>query len=152
MMCRVAGLLIASGLLTVGLFAQQPTASAVYTEQQAAAGRKAYQASCASCHTPDLGGRQEFPQLAGDDFMSSWRTRTTKDLYEFIHMTMPPEGPQLSSEQTLDIVAFMLEQNGAAAGTTALTPTTEVAIGKVATGKRPALVVSSGHADPAPRP
>ena len=36
---------------------QQPPAS-VYTAEQATAGRAAYQASCASCHMPDLAGAQ----------------------------------------------------------------------------------------------
>ena len=51
-----------------------------YTAAQAAAGRAAYQASCASCHLPDLAGRNEAPQLAGNNFMNTWRARTTRDL------------------------------------------------------------------------
>ena len=47
-------------------------------------GRAAYDGNCAGCHVADLGGRNEAPQLAGADFMNSWRTRTTKDLFEFI--------------------------------------------------------------------
>ena len=75
--------------------AQQPTA-AVYTAAQAAAGRTVYQASCASCHLPDLAGRNEAPQLAGNNFMNTWRARTTRDLFEFIQSTMPPTGETLS--------------------------------------------------------
>ena len=55
-----------------------------------------YQASCASCHLPDLAGRNEAPQLAGNNFMNTWRTRTTRDLFEFIQSTMPPTGENLS--------------------------------------------------------
>lgn len=117
--------------------AAQPSTTAVFTTAQADAGRATYKSTCASCHTTDLGGTAEFPQLAGEDFMSGWRTRTVKELYEFIHATMPPEGPMLSTEQTLGLVAFILQQNGGTPGTTAMTDTTDAPIGKVATGKRP---------------
>lgn len=128
---------MAAGLFVVPLVARQPATTSVFTKAQADAGRVTYKNSCASCHTPDLGGSAEFPQLAGDDFMSAWKTRTSKDLYDFIHATMPPEGPMLTSDQALGIVAFILQQNGATEGTTALTATTAAPIGTVATGKRP---------------
>lgn len=121
----------------VPMMAQEPSTTSVFTKAQADAGRATYKNGCASCHTPDLGGTAEYPQLAGDDFMSAWRTRTSKDLYEFIHATMPPEGPMLTSEQALGLVALILQENGATPGTTALTGTTAVPIGSVATGKRP---------------
>ena len=91
--CR---LLIACAIaLTTAVGAQQPIAS-VFTPEQAAAGRAAYQASCASCHLPDLAGRNEAPQLAGNNFMNTWRTRTTKDLFDYVQ-TMPPDAPSLDA-------------------------------------------------------
>jgi mono/diheme cytochrome c family protein len=118
---------------------QPEAAKAVFTKAQVEAGRPAYQAYCASCHTPDLGGRNEFPALAGDDFFASWRGRTTQELYDFISATMPPEGPSLTPEQYLGITALILQENGASAGAEALTPTTAVPIGSIATGKRPGV-------------
>jgi mono/diheme cytochrome c family protein len=53
---------------------------AAYTAGQATDGRAAYQANCASCHLPDLAGRNEAPQLAGGNFMSAWGSRTTAEL------------------------------------------------------------------------
>src|SRR6266550_9289499 len=106
-------LLIAGcGLLIGGAIAaaQQPPAS-VFTAEQAAAGRVAYQANCASCHLPDLAGRNEAPQLAGNNFMNTWRTRTTKDLFEFIQSTMPPTGENLSAAQYLAVTAYILQAN-----------------------------------------
>ena len=44
-------------------------AAGVFTIEQATAGRAVYQANCASCHLPDLAGRNEAPQLAGGNFM-----------------------------------------------------------------------------------
>src|SRR5256885_12360965 len=110
---------------------QQPPPS-VYTAAQATAGRAVYQASCASCHLPDLVGRNEAPQLAGNNFMNTWRARSTRDLFEFIQSTMPPTGENLSADQDLAVTAFILQSNGAAAGTQALTPTTSAPIGTVA--------------------
>lgn len=119
----------------------QPAAS-IFTTAQADAGRATYKTSCASCHTADLGGSSEFPQLAGDDFMSAWKTRQVSELIEFIQATMPPEGPALTPDQALGLVALILQQNGATPGTTALTAAAAATIGSVATGKRPAPVAA----------
>ncbi|HKB10816.1 MAG TPA: PQQ-binding-like beta-propeller repeat protein [Vicinamibacterales bacterium] len=116
------------------LLAGQPTPSSVYSAGQAAAGRTVYQASCASCHMPDLAGRNEAPQLAGNNFLNTWRSRSTRDLFEYIQSTMPPTGETLSADQYLAVAAFILQSNGAPAGAQALTPTTAVPIGSVATG------------------
>ena len=118
--------------LTLGVRAQQP-ATPVFTAEQAAAGRAAYQANCASCHLPDLSGRNEAPQLAGNNFMSTWRTRTTKDLFDYVQ-TMPPNAPSLDAAQYLAITTFLLQANGAAPGSQPFTPVTAVAIGSVASG------------------
>jgi PQQ-dependent dehydrogenase (methanol/ethanol family) len=139
--------------------AQQPSAPAslgqsrgAFTAQQAATGRTTYQASCASCHLPNLAGRNEAPQLAGNNFMNTWRTRSTRDLFEYIQSTMPPTGETLSVDQYLGLTAFILESNGAPAGTQALTPTTAVPIGSIATGAAPSATtapVATTATDPA---
>src|SRR5437773_5741639 len=125
----VATLAIAVPLGFVLVRGQQP----VYSAAQAAAGRAVYQASCASCHMPDLAGRNEAPQLAGNNFMNTWRSRSTRDLFEFIQSTMPPTGETLSADQYLAVTAFILQSNGAAAGAQALAPTTSAPIGTLAT-------------------
>lgn len=124
---------------------QQPSGAPVYTADQAAAGRAAYEANCASCHVADLGGRNEAPQLAGGDFINVWRTRTTKDLFDYMSSTMPPGGPSLSPDQYASIVAYVLQQNSAPAGPSAFTPATAVAIGSVATGQRPPVQAAQGQ-------
>jgi mono/diheme cytochrome c family protein len=129
--------LTGTAILSVTRPMAQPSSTAVFTTAQADAGRATYKGTCASCHTPDLGGREDYPQLAGPDFIGAWKTRTTKDLYEFIQATMPPEGPMLKPEQALGLVAFIMQENGATAGTTALTESTAAPIGTIATGKRP---------------
>src|SRR4030095_4515056 len=85
-------------------------------------------------HLPDLGGRNEAPQLAGANFINAWRTRTTRDLFEYIQRAMPPSGENPGADQYLAITAFTLQANGAQAGTQPFTPTTTAPIGSVATG------------------
>ena len=110
----------------------------VYTSAQATAGRAAYQTSCANCHGPDLGGRNDASQLAGSLFMGSWGGRTTADLIGFLRGAMPPgNAGGLSEETYVNIAAFILQSNGAGAGNQALTITTRVGIGSIATGRAP---------------
>jgi alcohol dehydrogenase (cytochrome c) len=116
------------------LLAGQQAPPTVYSAAQAGAGRAVYQASCASCHMPDLTGRNEAPQLAGNNFMNAWRSRSTRELFEKIQATMPPTGDTLSTEQFLAVTAFILQANGAPAGAQPLTPTTAAPIGAIAAG------------------
>jgi alcohol dehydrogenase (cytochrome c) len=122
-----------SALIVVSVIAvtsgQQP--SSVFTREQAAAGASAYAGSCASCHMPDLAGRNEAPQLAGVNFRNTWRTRTTKDLVEFMQSTMPPDAASLPADQYLALAAYILQRNGGTPGAQALTASTSVAIGSL---------------------
>ncbi len=133
----------------VVMFAGQQGGAPVYSAEQAAAGRTAYQANCASCHLPDLGGRNEAPALAGPNFMSTWGTRTTKDLFDYMSATMPPSGSSLTEDQYASIVAFVLQSNGAAAGPQAFSAATAVPISSVATGRAPQPAAQAAAAAPA---
>src|SRR5262249_26214600 len=141
----VAALVLATfGVSALGfalVAGQEPIA--VYTADQAAAGRAAYQASCSGCHMPDLAGRNEAPPLAGGTFMNAWRRRTTRDLFEYMRATMPPNVASLPADQYLAITSFILQTNGARPGTQDLTPTTGVAIGSIASGNGPAATAGS---------
>jgi alcohol dehydrogenase (cytochrome c) len=137
----LAAVLAASVMLVSG---QQPTAGP-FTAAQAEAGRSAYQANCAGCHGADLNG---YPQLAGPDFMGSWSTRTTRDLFGLIQTTMPTDRPgALPADTYLNIIAFILQSNGRTPGTQPLTATTSVPIG--ASGQAPAAAPPQAAA-PAP--
>lgn len=143
---KVLGAIAGLGLvaLTVAPSAQAPVAPPVYTVAQATAGRAAYQANCASCHLPDLAGRNEAPPLAGANFMSTWRGRTTKDLVEYMSASMPPGRPSLGEAEYVNITAFILQSNGAAAGQQAFTAATASPIGAIATGQAPARTADAG--------
>jgi alcohol dehydrogenase (cytochrome c) len=121
---------------------QQPQPP-VFNGSQAATGATVYAASCASCHMADLAGRNEAPQLAGNNFLNTWRSRSTRDLFEFIQSTMPPTGENLSTAQYLSVTAYILQANGAAAGEAALTAATAVPIGSVATGATPTAAAAA---------
>jgi alcohol dehydrogenase (cytochrome c) len=133
----------------VALIGGQQTQTAVFTAEQAAAGRTVYQGSCASCHMPDLAGRNEAPPLAGGSFMNTWRTRTTKDLLEYMQATMPPNAASLSADQYVAVTGFILQVNGAPAGARPLTVETAVPIGSIATGAANAAA-GGGSIDAAP--
>ena len=130
--------------------AQTPTAVPIYTAAQATAGRVAYDANCASCHLPDLAGRNEAPPLRGANFMNTWRARTAKDLLDYMQATMPPGRPSLAPEAYLSIAAFVLQSNGAAAGSQNLTASVTAAIGSVATGQAPARAAAPAGAAQGP--
>ena len=87
-----------------------------YTEQQAEAGRAAYEQNCATCHLSNLGGSFEAPQLAGPNFMNTWQVRPTRALFERIQSTMPPPGGSLSELTYTNIVAYLLKVNDIAPG------------------------------------
>src|ERR1019366_2809872 len=91
----VATLLVAVCGVVI-LFAQQRPAGP-FTADQVTAGRVAYQTHCASCHSPDLSGR-EGPQLAGSNFFAQWGDRTTGALINLMQATMPPGGAGLSGD------------------------------------------------------
>lgn len=110
---------------------QSPRSAAAFTAEQAAAGRAAYARSCASCHMPDLSGNGDIPQLSGELFVSTWRTRSTKELIDYLAATMPPEGPRPPAETFLAIGAYVLQANGAATGQQALSGSTAVPIGSL---------------------
>jgi alcohol dehydrogenase (cytochrome c) len=142
LMCAAPALAAAMGIALLG----QPAQNFVFTTAQAAAGRAAYQTTCATCHMADLGGRNEAPQLAGSNFMNTWRTRSTRDLLEFTQSTMPPSGESLPVEQYLNIISFILQSNGAAAGAQPFTPATTVPIGSIATGVAPTASAAPSQA------
>ena len=117
---------------------QKETADPVFTAEQAAAGKTAYGKSCAACHMPDLGGNPDAPPLAGTRFLDTWRTRTTKELFDFVSGSMPPGGSSMTPESYAAILAYVLQSNGAVSGTTRFAASTAVPLDRVTrTGATP---------------
>ena len=134
---QASAAILALTLILTGAVAAQPSGAPGFTAAQAADGRTAYTARCAACHLEDLDGNGDAPQLAGDAFVSNWKQKTTSDLLQYLK-GMPPGGPALTEAEYVTVVAYLLEQNGAAAGEAPLAAGTGAVIGSVATGRRPA--------------
>jgi alcohol dehydrogenase (cytochrome c) len=131
--------------VTLLVTAQQRSGGALFMQEQSSAGRIAYQANCSTCHGPELAGRNEAPQLAGNNFLSAWGGRTVHDLTAYIHTTMPPGAPGSLTEKTcVDITAFLLESNGAVAGSQPLSAAATNVIRSVASGRPPETAAVSG--------
>jgi len=115
----------------------QPTGP--FTAAQATAGHAAYLENCATCHNRTLTGGGEAPPLVGTPFINSWGKRGANELYGVIKASMPMgNANSLSPETYQQIVAFLLQANGAVAGTAAFTGESTAKIAGFATGKTPA--------------
>ena len=113
-----------------GVLGLHLTPALSFTAEQSAAGRVAYEQYCTVCHGADL---RLLPtaQLAGSEFAGRWENRSINELIAQVRATMPPEGAAgtLPADTYVDLVAYMLEVNGAAADRELLTATTSAAIG-----------------------
>ena len=148
--CLAAALAIATGGSSA---AAQPADSASFTEAQATSGRDAYVRNCAECHLENLRGGFG-PALAGPNFTSIWGAEPAGTLFELTRNTMPPGAEaSLGDSVYLDIVAYILQVNGHAAGAEALRADSAVAIapgtpgsghGDVRAGGRPLAPPSGG--------
>ena len=119
----------ALALVALTLPAQEKPAAGPFTPEQSATGRKIYQGLCSTCHGPDLAGHNGTPPLMGKAFLKGWRDRSVQDLMGYIRTTMPPRSQgALTGQTSAEVVAFLLESNGAAAGDQPLTPATNVMI------------------------
>ncbi|MCW8194418.1 PQQ-binding-like beta-propeller repeat protein [Proteobacteria bacterium 005FR1] len=100
-----------------------------YSILQAQAGKRLYLDTCASCHGSKLEGSPSAPQLAGSNFMQRWASRDVQDLHGLIRSSMPPGGnSELEESEFLQIVAFILQANGLAAGEAPLRGDTRFAL------------------------
>jgi S-disulfanyl-L-cysteine oxidoreductase SoxD len=92
----------------------------VYSDVQAMRGAAAYDQSCGRCHRQDLGGA-DGPALKDDRFNRNFAGKDLKTLYTRMSTTMPRGAPASMSEAAyLDILAYVLRENGFPAGTAEL--------------------------------
>ena len=88
----------------------------VYSSKQAENGQYIYGSNCRRCHGGWLEGGSALP-LQGKSFMEAWREDSVWSLYRFIKTSMPPRADgQLSDDETLSLVAFILQSNEMPAG------------------------------------
>ena len=93
----------------------------VFTTDQSKRGEAVYNANCAMCHQPDLGGKEPVPELAGDKWLSHWLNHSVAELFTRVSTTMPQGKPgSLTHDQYIDVIAFIIDANGFKSGTTEL--------------------------------
>jgi mono/diheme cytochrome c family protein len=81
-----------------------------FTSEQATRGQRVYTSVCSTCH-----GRNEF---AGPIFEITWRAEPLSSLFEHVSTNMPQDRPgSLTSQQYIDVVAYILQLNGIQPGT-----------------------------------
>ena len=105
---------------TSGVKSRHSKPPALYTTDQAAKGALAYYQNCAMCHSPLLDGQTAGypgPALKGPDFADPSYDFHLSDIFNFVAKLMPSATPgSLSHEQYVQIMAFILQQNGYPAG------------------------------------
>ena len=85
----------------------------VFTSAQADRGQETAQAVCFACHSQS--------EWTNPMFIRVWSGRPIHQMWENLRMTMPYDSPgRLSAQEYSDVVAYMLELNGAPAGDTEL--------------------------------
>ena len=127
--------LIAAGGLTAGPGAGVAAAQAdgAFTTDQASSGWSVYGVQCGDCHGPNLEGMVHAPPLSGVEFLSSWAGETTDGLFAYLRDEMPPgQAGALSDQAYIDLVAYLLEANGAVPGERTLMVGEGVPIGDAA--------------------
>ena len=122
---RGCGVVIALALMGMAQSATSRTVwDGVFTPAQAERGRAEYDVWCASCHQSDLSGGV----LVGDDEAPPLRSveklierRDLDNVMTFIKSGMPRDDPgSLKDETYVDILTYLLQENGFPAGTTEL--------------------------------
>jgi mono/diheme cytochrome c family protein len=94
---------------------------ALYTAAQAQAGAAKFIGNCQICHGNKLQGRVG-PALKGPNFASEKSAFSVGDVFTIVSQNMPASQPgTLPHDDYVDIMAFLLQQNGYPAGPTALT-------------------------------
>ena len=118
-LCAALGGSIAGPALAHGA-----VAPSVHTADQATAGAQVYAAQCAACHGNAMEGVAG-PALKGPQFkaMAQAQGMNAQSLLEVVSQSMPQSDPgSLTPDQYNQVVAYILQQNGYAAGSTPLSP------------------------------
>ena len=146
----IASFVAAAAVLSVQAGAHTPIAqtnssvwSGVYAPAQADRGKAAYARHCSRCHGDDPANSRN--PLSGDRFGEHWESRTLADLFHRIRDTMPPgEAFTVGETDKLDVLVYLLQQNGFPAGRAELTPDADALATIQITGKGGPIPVRTG--------
>ena len=131
---------LAASAVTTSAFAQARNVwDGVFTADQAAQGKTAFDNKCATCHGAELTGAEMAPPLSGGTFLGNWSGQAAGDLFTRIHTTMPANDPgSMNNAETAQVLAYILSFNKFPAGATPL-PSDDAALGAIAlTAEKPA--------------
>lgn len=109
---------------SAGLEAQKTTNDGLYTKAQADGAKAQFDKICADCHPFTVAAKKKPKDvpLGDEPFFENWEGRSLDALMTTIALTMPNDGSAVVSDaEAVDLVAYILQQNGFPAGTTALT-------------------------------
>lgn len=119
-----AALALSTGAPLQGSVIRQTTNDGIYTKAQADGAKPQFEKLCAGCHPFTVAAKKKPKDLPlGDEpFFDTWTGRPLTEMVNVIHLTMPNDGSAaLSEKEALDLVAYVLQQNGYPAGSKPLT-------------------------------
>jgi mono/diheme cytochrome c family protein len=92
---------------------ERTTLSGIYTDAQVMRGEETYYGSCVNCHPKGT--------YSGTSFKTNWGGRPLADLYDWVLNKMPKNDPgTLTPEQSADVIAYILKENGMPSGKTTI--------------------------------
>jgi mono/diheme cytochrome c family protein len=123
---RLCGLLALGVAVSAATQSGRNASAGVYTKTQAAHGAQVYAAHCTACHGDLLQGIDVAPPLTGSRFLANWLNQPADGLFTKIKTTMPQNEPgSLGSHDVADVMAYMFQTNGFAAGNSDLPANTD---------------------------
>ena len=109
--CSVSAMRAAAG--------QATTNDGIYSKAQAEAAKPQFDKLCAECHAFTVATKKQEKDLPlGDEpFLKKWEGRSLDELLTLIVTTMPNDGSAVvNDEEALNLLAYVLQQNGYAPG------------------------------------
>lgn len=110
----------ASALKTAPSYAEQKTTNdGIYSKAQADDAKPKFEKLCSDCHAFTVAAKKQEKDLPlGDEpFLKKWEGRSLDELLTVIVTTMPNDGSAvISDEEALNLLAYVLQQNGFAPG------------------------------------
>jgi mono/diheme cytochrome c family protein len=103
---------------------QKTTNDGVYTKAQADGAKAQFAKICAECHPFTVAAKKKPKDvpLGDEPFFENWEGRSLDAIITTIVLTMPNDGSGVVTDaEAVDLVAYILQQNGFPAGETALT-------------------------------